>query len=209
MKTVEFTDTTLSEGTKGQVYRDVVAARTLLNGSANSQTVTYSISPSLAALGLSMDAAGVITGTVSSVATAGTYSFTVTASSAGYVTQAFVYSLVIKAAQVVPPAPSYGTLKLRVYFNSDSSQLTVGQKASISRFIGTLGKKVVGGSVYGYVQRSQSQSKDTALAFARSRTVAKFLAAKKVKAPLQIIGKGILNSSDAARVVIVTLRYQK
>ena len=208
LKTVEFTDTTLSEGTKGQVYRDVVAARTLLDGTANSQTVTYSVSPSLADLGLSMDTAGVITGTVSTVATAGTYSFTVTASSAGYAAQIFVYSLVIKAAQAVPPAPSYKTVKFRVYFNGDSSQLRVAQKASIVHFLGALGKKVVGGSVDGYVRRSKSQSKDTALSIARARAVAKFLSSKRVKAPLQITGKGILNSSNLARVVIVTLRYK-
>jgi outer membrane protein OmpA-like peptidoglycan-associated protein len=208
VKTVEFTDTTLVDGTKGQVYRDFVAARTLLNGSASGQTVTYSASPSLAGLGLSMDAAGVVTGSVSTVANAGTYSFTVTATSAGYVTQTYVYSLVLKDAPVVPPAPSYKTIKFSVYFNGDSSQLAVDQKARIVRFLGALGQKVVGGSVYGYVQRTKSQSKDMALSVARARAVAKFLSTKKVTPSLQITGKEILNSSAAARVAIVTLRYK-
>jgi len=101
-KTIVFTDTTLVDGTRGQVYSDYVAARTLLNGTSDSQTVTYSISPSLADLGLSMSTAGVVTGTVSNTATLGTHSFTVSALSVGYATQTYVYPLVIKAAAVVP-----------------------------------------------------------------------------------------------------------
>jgi len=101
-KAIEFTDTTLVDGTRGQVYSDYVAARTLLNGAADSQTVTYSISPSLADLGLSMSEAGMVTGTVLSTATLGTQSFTVTATSDGYIPQTYVYSLVIKAAVAIP-----------------------------------------------------------------------------------------------------------
>jgi uncharacterized repeat protein (TIGR02543 family) len=102
-KTIEFTDTTLVDGTRGQVYSDYVSARTLFNGTADSQTVTYSVSPSLTDLGLNMSTAGVVTGTVLSTATLGTHSFTVSALSVGYVAQTYVFPLVIKAAAVVPP----------------------------------------------------------------------------------------------------------
>jgi hypothetical protein len=100
-KTIEFTDLTLVDGIRGQAYSDYVAARTLLNTVADNHTITYSISPSLADIGLSMDSAGVVTGTGLSSATLGTHSYTVSALSVGYVTQTYLYPLVIKAA-VVP-----------------------------------------------------------------------------------------------------------
>jgi outer membrane protein OmpA-like peptidoglycan-associated protein len=208
VKTIEFTDTTLVDGTKGQVYSDFVAARTLLNGSANSQTVTYAISPSLSDLGLSMDTAGVLTGTVSTTATVGTHSFTVTATSAGYVTETFVYSLVIKAAGV-PPIAIYKTLKFSVYFGPGSSKLTLYQQGRLLIFIKKLAPKVIDGLVYGYVQKSNSKRNDIALSLARARVVSKFLSLHGVKAPLQVKGKGSLNSSAASRTVRLSLRYKQ
>jgi outer membrane protein OmpA-like peptidoglycan-associated protein len=101
-KTIEFTDLTLVDGVIGSTYSDFVAARTNLNGTPDNKTVTYSISPSPTGLGLSMNTNGVVTGTISNSATAGTYSFTVSAMSSGYVTQTYVYPLVIRAA-VTPP----------------------------------------------------------------------------------------------------------
>jgi len=104
VKNIEFTDLTLVAGTRGAVYSDFVAARTLLNGSPNNQTVTYSISPSLSSYGLSFSTAGVVTGTVSSTAPVGTGLFTVTATSSGYVSQSYVYTFEIRASEVSPPA---------------------------------------------------------------------------------------------------------
>ena len=208
VKTIEFTDTTLVDGTKGQVYSDGVAARTLLNGSANGQTVTYAISPSLADLGLSMDSSGVLTGTVSTTATVGTHSFTVTATSAGYVTETFGYSLVIKAA-VAPPIAIYKTLKFSVYFGPGSSKLTLYQQGRLLIFIKKFEPKVIDGLVYGYVQRSNSTRNDFALSLARARVVSKFLFLHGVKAPLQVKGKGSVNSSAASRTVLLTITYKQ
>jgi outer membrane protein OmpA-like peptidoglycan-associated protein len=207
VKTIEFTDTTLVAGTKGQVYSDFVAARTLLNGSANGQTVTYAISPSLADLGLSMDSSGVLTGTVSTTATVGTHSFTVTATSAGYVTQTYLYSLVINAA-VVPPTPTYTTKKLSVYFNLGSSRITSHQKERLLSFIRNLAPGAIDGVVYGYVQSPSSKSERAKLSLARARAVADFLYFHGVRVTLQVKGKGILNSNASARVARVTVRYK-
>ena len=103
IKTIEFTDTTLVDGTIGQLYDDYVAARALINATPDNRVVNYSISPSLAELGLSMSSAGVVSGLVSSEASFGTYWFLVSATSPGYATQTYVYALEIKAAVVVPP----------------------------------------------------------------------------------------------------------
>jgi outer membrane protein OmpA-like peptidoglycan-associated protein len=149
-----------------------------------------------------------LTGTVSTSATVGTHSFTVTATSAGYVTETFVYSLVIKAA-VVTPQPSYTSRKLSVYFSLGSSKLTEFQKSRLLSFIGNLAPKVIDGLVIGFVQRSSSKGKDMALSLARARVVAKFLSSHGVKASLQVKGMGVLNSSAAARVVGLTLRYKE
>ena len=102
VKNIEFTDLTLVAGAKGELYSDSVAARTLLNGSANNQTVTHSISPAMDYLGLSFSASGVVTGTVLSTATVGTHMFTVTASSLGHISQSYVHAFVVKAAAVIP-----------------------------------------------------------------------------------------------------------
>jgi len=204
-KTIEFTDTTLVDGTRGQAYNDYVAARTLLNGSANSQTVTYSISPSLAELGLSMDSVGVITGTVLTSATVGTHSFTVSALSLGYSTQTYVYPLVIKDAG----ASKYVTMKLSVNFSSGSSKLSNAQKSKILRFVKKYAPKIVDGIVIGYVQRTKKTSNDKTLSAARAQVIAKFLAANGVKVPLLTQGSGVLDGSDAARVSTISLRYYK
>jgi len=204
-KTIEFTDTTLVDGTRGQAYNDYVAARTLLNGSANSQTVTYSISPSLAELGLSMDSVGVITGTVLTSATVGTHSFTVSALSLGYSTQTYVYPLVIKDAA----ASKYVTIKLSVNFSSGSSKLSIVQKAKILLFIIKVKPKIVDGIVIGYVQRTKKTSNDKTLSAARAQVIAKFLAANGVKVPLLTQGSGVLDGSNAARVSTISLRYYK
>jgi len=207
-KTIEFTDITLVDGTKGQVYSDFVAARTLLDGGADGQTVTYSVSPSIAYLGLSMDSAGTVSGTVSTSATVGTHSFTVTATSAGYVTETFGFSIVIKAA-VVTPQPSYTSRKLSVQFSPGSFKLSEQQKSRLLIFIGDLEPKVIDGLVYGFVQKSSNSGNDMALSLARARVVAKFLSSHGVKASLQVMGTGVLNSSAAARVARITLRYKK
>jgi len=204
-KTIEFTDTTLVDGTRGQAYNDYVAARTLLNGSANSQTVTYSISPSLADLGLSMDSVGVITGTVLPSATVGTHSFTVSALSLGYFTQTYVYPLVIKDAA----ASKYVTIKLSVNFSSGSSKLSIVQKAKILLFVIKVKPMIVDGIVIGYVQKTKKSSNDKTLSAARAQVIAKFLAANGVKVPLLTQGSGVLNGSNAARVSTISLRYYK
>jgi outer membrane protein OmpA-like peptidoglycan-associated protein len=206
-KTIEFTDTTLVAGIKGQAYLDFVAARTLLNGVPSNQPVTYSISPSLAALGLSMDGAGVVTGTVSNSATVGTFNFTVSATSVGYVTQTYVYPLAIQAADLAP-LTSYVTVKLDVYFSPGSSIISGTQKVAILRFLAKVPKKTSDGTVLGYVQRTGYDSNDTKLSSARARVIAKFLVDHGVKAPLVALGKGVLNGSSAARVTSISLRYK-
>ena len=207
-KTIEFTDVTLVDGTKGQVYSDLVAARTLLNGVADGKTVAYSVSPSFADLGLSMDSAGVVSGTVSTSVAVGTYSFTVTATSPGYVTETYVYSLVIKAV-VVPPIAIYKTIKFSVHFAPGSSKLTRYQQGRLLKFVKNVAPKVIDGSVYGFVQRTHCTRNDMALSISRARVVAKFLYSHGVKASLQVKGKGVLNSNAASRTASITLRYKK
>jgi outer membrane protein OmpA-like peptidoglycan-associated protein len=208
VKTIEFTDVTLVDGTKGQVYSDLVAARTLLNGVADGKTVAYSVSPSFADLGLSMDSAGVVSGTVSTSVAVGTYSFTVTATSPGYVTETYVYSLVIKAV-VVPPIAIYKTIKFSVHFAPGSSKLTRYQQGRLLKFVKNVAPKVIDGSVYGFVQRTHCTRNDMALSISRARVVAKFLYSHGVKASLQVKGKGVLNSNAASRTASITLRYKK
>jgi outer membrane protein OmpA-like peptidoglycan-associated protein len=206
-KTIEFTDTTMADGTKAKVYSDFVAARTLLNGISSGQIVSYSISPSLADLGLSMDRAGVVTGTVSNTATVGTHSFTVTATSDGYDTKTYPFTLLIKAAVVIPTS-TYTTKKLSVYFNPDSSKLTSQQKTRLLSFFRNSPSNVNLGIVYGYVKSPSERSKSISLSLARARVVANFLTSNGLSAPLQVRGKGVLNSTDGARVVSLTLRYK-
>jgi outer membrane protein OmpA-like peptidoglycan-associated protein len=206
-KTIEFTDTTLIAGTKGQAYLDFVAARTLLNGVPSGQTVTYSISPSLATLGLNMDTSGVVTGTVSNTATVGTYNFTVSATSAGYVTQTYVYPLAIQAADLLPPA-TFSALKFSVFFSPGSSKISSKQRASILQKIGKVLPKIVSGTVLGYVQRTGYRLNDVKLSIARARVIAKFLVDHGVTAPLVIRGEGVLNANNNSRLTSISLRLK-
>jgi hypothetical protein len=140
---------------------------------------------------------------VSASATAGTYSYTVTASSNGYVTETFVYSFVIQADPVV----SYKTVKLSVYFNLRSSVLRTDQKSKLLRFIRQFAPKVIDGTVDGYIQWIGAVDKTfIPLSLARARVVAKFISDHGLKSPLVIRGMSVLNSSNAARVSIIGLR---
>ena len=159
----------------------------------------------MAELGLSMDSAGVVTGTVSNTASLGTHSFTVSATSVGYVTQNYVYPLIIKDAL----ASKYTTIKLSVNFSSGSSKLSNAQKAKILRFVIKFAPKIVDGIVIGFVQRTKKSSNDKSLSAARAKVIAKFLAANGVTVPLLTQGSGVLNGSKAARVSTITLRYYK
>jgi outer membrane protein OmpA-like peptidoglycan-associated protein len=115
---------------------------------------------------------------------------------------------VIKAAGV-PPIAIYKTLKFSVYFGPGSSKLTLYQQRRLLIFIEKLAPKVIDGLVYGYVQKSNSKRNDIALSLARARVVSKFLSLHGVKAPLQVKGKGSLNSSAASRTVRLSLRYKQ
>jgi outer membrane protein OmpA-like peptidoglycan-associated protein len=140
---------------------------------------------------------------VSASATAGTYSFTVTASSNGYVTETFVVSFVIQTDPVV----SYKTVKLSVYFNLRSSVLRTDQKSKLLSFIRQFAPKVIDGTVDGYIQWIGAVDKTfIPLSLARARVVAKFISDNGLKAPLVIRGMSVLNSSNAARVSMVELR---
>jgi outer membrane protein OmpA-like peptidoglycan-associated protein len=204
VKTIEFTDATLVDGIRGEFYRDFVAARTVVNGIPNNQTVNYSISPSLSDLGLSMDDAGVVTGTVSHTATLGTHSYTVTATSPGHFRQRQVHDFKIFAS-VVPP--SSGTMSFTVSFAPDSSVLSALQKSVILRFLGNKALNVSSGSIVGYVRRTSDTANAVTLSIARARVVKRFLIANGVAVPLRASGMGVLNSSASARNASVSLTY--
>ena len=204
-KTIEFIDTTLTAGTQGNPYNDVVSARTVLNGNPDNQTITYTINPSLVGLGLSMDTTGVITGTISNSATVGIHQFTVTATSNGYTTQTFVCNFEIKAAPVITPDTK--TLSFSVYFAAESSKLSSQEQRRILQLISTLASRVIRGTVYGYVRTTSNHANDMKLSAARAKVVARFLTAHGVIVPLITQGKGVLGNSVKARKAVATLTY--
>jgi outer membrane protein OmpA-like peptidoglycan-associated protein len=221
VKTIEFTDLTLVAGIKGSAYDDFVAARAVLNGGPDGHTVTYSISPSLGGLGLSMDTAGRITGTISSTAPAGVYLFSVSANAPGYVSQTFVYSFEVKAASVPYVGSGTGTspgtgntlpttaksLKFDVNFAPGSSKISTADQKRVLLLVSKIVKKVTSGQVVGYVQTTNYSSNDLKLSLTRAKVMSKFLSDHGIKVRLTTSGKGALSSSSKARKITATLNY--
>jgi outer membrane protein OmpA-like peptidoglycan-associated protein len=184
-----------------------------------------------------MDSAGVVTGTVLSSATIGTHSYTVSALSVGYVTQTYLYPLVIKAAAVVPTivvptivvptvvvptvvlptvvvptvvpdSATYKSIKVTINFKSGSSKLSATEKKKLLRLVAKYGPKVTGGIIVGYVQSDGKRKNDARLSTARAHAIARYLAGRGVKVPLLTQGKGVLNASAKSRMAMLTLRYK-
>ena len=176
-----------------------------------------------------MDTAGILAGTVLDSATVGTHSHTVSAWSNGYVTQTYVYPIVIKAAAVVPPvvvppvvvppvvvppvvvpaAASYKTVKATVSFKARSSKLSTAEKRKLRSIAKKYNTKITGGTIVGYVQRDSTRANDNKLSAARARVIAKYLASQGVKVSLVTQGKGVLSSSVSARKSMITLNYSE
>lgn len=207
VKTIEFTDSNLAAGDRGELYSDSVGARTLLQGIPNGRVVEYSISPSPSYLGLSLSAAGALTGRISSTAPVGIHLFTVTASSFGHSSHSYLHSFQVIENALNPADSKLKSIAFKVNFQIRSSYLSTVEKGKILKLIGKIAPKITNGTIIGYVQQNGKTDTYSALSIARSRVIAKYLSEIGVKAPLKSGGNGAFNATVAARMAIVTLIY--
>jgi hypothetical protein len=204
---VEFMDIDLLPGVRGQIYGDSVVAKTLLNGIPNKKVVTYSVSPSVAYLGLDFSAAGVLTGRVLATAPLGIHQFKVTASSIGHESQTYLHSFKVIDNSPTPVDSKFKTITLKVNFQMNSFWLSTVEKSKILKLVGKIAPKVSKGSIIGYVQQDGKPDAYSTLSASRARVIARYLYSIGVTAHLQTEGKGMLNATKAARMATVELTY--
>jgi outer membrane protein OmpA-like peptidoglycan-associated protein len=96
---ITFTDTTLVGATIGAVYSDSVIAETRIGTLASSAPITYAITSGALPSGLTLNSSsGLVSGTPISLATVGSYTAGVTASSPSYPSQSISYTFQLAAA---------------------------------------------------------------------------------------------------------------
>lgn len=111
------------------------------------------------------------------------------------------------ASAAISPVLTNKSIKLKASFSERSSKLSAKEKKKLLRVVASMGSKVTGGKVVGYVQLDGNTSNDRKLSTARARAVAKFLADNGIKVRLVTKGKGALNNKESSRRANITLRY--
>ena len=107
----------------------------------------------------------------------------------------------------ISPVLTNKSMKLKASFSERSSKLSAKEKKKLLKVVASMGSKVTGGKVVGYVQLDGNMANDKKLSTARARAVAKFLADNGIKVRLVTKGNGALNNKESSRRANITLRY--
>jgi outer membrane protein OmpA-like peptidoglycan-associated protein len=107
----------------------------------------------------------------------------------------------------ISPVLTNKSMKLKASFSERSSKLSAKEKKKLLKVVASMGSRVTGGKVVGYVQLDGNTANDRKLSTARARAVAKFLADNGINVRLVTKGKGALNNKESSRRANITLRY--
>lgn len=232
--TVAFTDQTLKNATIGTEYSDFLFAHTLSNGSTDSHVVTYALAAGSSRLpsGLVLDTAtGVVSGTISSTVSPGTFNLLFTASSPDYtpVTSTSASYMIVLAASSIAVVPKEATtetvtpvetittqepvtftkkLLMTALFGNNSAQLDLKTQSAMRTMAVKIKKmKIESLTVVGY-SSSTSGVDNLKLSAARAKSVAAFLVSNGVKTKISVKGLGVIASSGTKSALSLTRKAE-
>jgi outer membrane protein OmpA-like peptidoglycan-associated protein len=197
---ISFTDATLAYGRAGDMYTDLVEAKTISSGTYSLLPVTYSLSGVLPS-GLAFNPAnGLLTGTISAFATAGTYNLTFSAYANGYPVKNLdlAFQVLPRTVIAIPAIASTKILGGTVNFDSGKSNLSPMAKKSLDQVIKNLNvMKSMNLLIYGHTDGVPGKS-HSALSLARAKAVKTYLNSKQKTLNIKVSGLGVAPSKKGS-----------